>query len=303
ILNKAFITGIYSAIASYVLFILRNRELPVQNIFPEKIISKNVFRIAGIVILFLTGFLEINYQFTNRFPQFDMSVLYLELYSFLFVLLLLLVNNKIASIKMSIRTQVILLSGCLLIYFVCLGAITGLQGYLLTTQKFLGHFYAFWVIAILIAIIFYKLVKIEREANSILPGSESLVVWLICGGIVIFLSFEFFYLANRLFYSAANSLEAIQTVYIKTCLPVLWGICSFCFMWHGMRHKFKPLRIISLVLFRITLLKLFMFDISNIPAAGKIAAFFCLGVLLLIVSFMYQRLKKIIIQNEENKPA
>jgi len=34
---------------------------------------------------------------------------------------------------------------------------------------------------------------------------------------------------------------------------------------------------------------------------GKIAAFFCLGVLLLVVSFMYQRLKKIIIEDEEKK--
>jgi uncharacterized membrane protein len=70
-------------------------------------------------------------------------------------------------------------------------------------------------------------------------------------------------------------------------------------MWLGMRYKYKPLRIISLLLFSITLLKLFLFDIRNIPIAGKIAAFFCLGVLLLVVSFMYQRLKKIIIEDEE----
>jgi uncharacterized membrane protein len=56
-----------------------------------------------------------------------------------------------------------------------------------------------------------------------------------------------------------------------------------------------------LCLFSITLFKLFAFDISNIPVAGKIAAFFCLGVLLLIVSFMYQKLKKIITQDEEKK--
>jgi uncharacterized membrane protein len=72
-------------------------------------------------------------------------------------------------------------------------------------------------------------------------------------------------------------------------------------MWLGMGYKFKQLRIISLALFTVTLLKLFLFDIRNIPVAGKIAAFFCLGVLLLVVSFMYQRLKKIIIEDEEKK--
>lgn len=52
----------------------------------------------------------------------------------------------------------------------------------------------------------------------------------------------------------------------------------------GMNKKYKPLRIIPLILFSFTLMKLFLFDISNIPMAGKTAAFFCLGVILLIVS-------------------
>ena len=104
-----------------------------------------------------------------------------------------------------------------------------------------------------------------------------------------------------MFFNKTNTLEKIQDVYIRVGLPILWGLCSFAFMWLGMHYKFKPLRIISLVLFSITLLKLFLYDISNIPVAGKIAAFFCLGVLLLIVSFMYQRLKKIIIEDEQKK--
>jgi len=35
------------------------------------------------------------------------------------------------------------------------------------------------------------------------------------------------------------------------------GLCSFTFMWLGMRYKFRPLRIVSLTLFSITLVKLF----------------------------------------------
>jgi uncharacterized membrane protein len=70
-------------------------------------------------------------------------------------------------------------------------------------------------------------------------------------------------------------------------------------MWLGMQYKFRPLRIISLSLFTLTLVKLFAYDIRNIPPGGKIAAFILLGVLLLTVSFMYQRLKKIIIDDTE----
>jgi hypothetical protein len=44
---------------------------------------------------------------------------------------------------------------------------------------------------------------------------------------------------------------------------------------------------------------LFAYDIQNIPPGGKIAAFILLGLLLLIISFMYQRLKKILIGDPE----
>jgi uncharacterized membrane protein len=80
-------------------------------------------------------------------------------------------------------------------------------------------------------------------------------------------------------------------------LSILWGLCSFAMMWLGMKKNFRTLRVISLTLFTITIIKLFLFDIRNIPPGGKIAAFILLGVLLLAVSFMYQRLKKIIIEN------
>jgi uncharacterized membrane protein len=50
-------------------------------------------------------------------------------------------------------------------------------------------------------------------------------------------------------------------------------------------------------LFTLVLIKLFVFDIRGVSEGGKIAAFISLGVLLLVVSFMYQKLKKIIIDD------
>jgi uncharacterized membrane protein len=119
------------------------------------------------------------------------------------------------------------------------------------------------------------------------------------GAIILFFSLEICLLSNLLFYSPTNSFDNVEMLYIKTCLPVLWGVSSFALMWLGMKYKTRVLRIISLTLFSITLIKLFAYDIENIPAAGKIAAFFCLGVLLLIISFMYQKVKKIVADDEE----
>ena len=73
--------------------------------------------------------------------------------------------------------------------------------------------------------------------------------------------------------------------------PILWGIGSFAFMWYGMRQRLRTMRIIALGLFAITLLKLFLFDLRDLSEGGRVAAFIFLGALLLVISFMYQKLK------------
>lgn len=303
IFNKGFITGLYAAIATYLLFILRNKRGAADSSATMKFISKKVFRNAGIILLFLTGALEINYQFNYHFPGFDLNILYLQLYYFTFILLLLLVNNKMTVTKISFSSRVLLLVSAVLFFIICLSVISGLQYQLLQQQKYISYFNACWLNAALMTVILYQIIQVEKVKSLFKLISYDVVIWLTCAVVVLFLSFELFWLANAIFYSHETPLEEIQNVFIKTGLPIIWGLCSFSFMWLGMKYKFKLLRIVSLVLFLITLLKLFIFDISNIPVGGKIAAFFCLGVLLLIVSFMYQRLKKIIIQDEEKKPA
>ena len=53
-------------------------------------------------------------------------------------------------------------------------------------------------------------------------------------------------------------------------------------------------------LFFFALLKLFVVDVWDMPEGGRIAAFISLGVLLLVISFMYQKLRKIIFDDGEN---
>jgi uncharacterized membrane protein len=87
----------------------------------------------------------------------------------------------------------------------------------------------------------------------------------------------------------------------KIGYPILWGISSFLLIAIGLSKKLKMLRIISLVLLAGTLLKLFLMDLKGISEGGKIAAFISLGVLLLVVSFMYQRLKSLLLDDNQQK--
>lgn len=303
IFNKGFVTGLYAAVATYLLFILRNKSMASDHTPFLASIPTKVFRNAAIVVLFLTGALEMNYQFKYYFPGFDLNILYFQFYYLAFVLVLILFNDKLSVAKMSLNSKMFLLESCILSFIICLPIISSLQAQLLQEQQFVAYFDVCWMNAVLVGIVFYQLIQVEKIKSNFVLINYEVAIWFTCTLVITFLSFELFWITNRIFYSPQFSLPEIQNVFIKTVLPILWGLCSFCFMWLGMKYKFKPLRIISLMLFLITLLKLFIFDISNIPIAGKIAAFFCLGVLLLIVSFMYQRLKKLIIQDEEKKPA
>lgn len=90
---------------------------------------------------------------------------------------------------------------------------------------------------------------------------------------------------------------AIEDQYYKAVLTIVWALFSFGWMWLGMRYKQKTVRVISLAVFTLALLKLFFYDMSEVSEGGKIVAFILLGVLLLTISFMYQRLKKMIIDD------
>ena len=296
IINRGFITGLYASVASYILYVLLQK-----NNSRLLFVNAVAFRFAALIILFLAGNIEISYQFNYRFPFAGVAFLYEELYSFAFVLILLFFDKKKNDSITSVRLQTGLLISCAAVYFLGLSSTNNLlQTLLANSNKSYNYlFVAHWMTAFLTGIIFYQLVQIIIAFNQ---QNKERFTWLMSAAVVVFLSAELYFLALQFFYKRAENEEVVNRIFVKAVLPVLWGLCSFAFMWFGMRYKFKTLRIVSLSLFSFTLLKLFLYDISNIPVAGKIIAFFCLGVLLLIISFMYQRLKKIIIE-DERKPG
>jgi uncharacterized membrane protein len=83
----------------------------------------------------------------------------------------------------------------------------------------------------------------------------------------------------------------------KIGYPILWGLSAFILMILGMRLKIKDFRIQSIGLLGIIILKLIVLDVWKMNEAGRIATFIFLGILLLIISFLYQKLKKIVLDD------
>lgn len=80
----------------------------------------------------------------------------------------------------------------------------------------------------------------------------------------------------------------------KLGLSILFGVYSLILIVLGIWKKKLHLRITAIVLFSVTLLKLFFYDLSSLDTIAKTIVFVVLGVLLLIISFLYTRYRKVI---------
>ncbi|MNK47570.1 hypothetical protein D3C87_663820 [compost metagenome] len=87
----------------------------------------------------------------------------------------------------------------------------------------------------------------------------------------------------------------------KLGLSILWGSYSLFLIGIGLAKNKKHLRIGAMVLFGITLIKLFVYDIAYLSTISKTIVFVSLGVLLLIISFLYNKYKHLIIDDVETK--
>jgi uncharacterized membrane protein len=85
-----------------------------------------------------------------------------------------------------------------------------------------------------------------------------------------------------------------STELYKHWLSILWGAFSLILVSYGIWKRKKHLRIFAIILFSGTLIKLFFYDLTNLETIPKTIVFLFIGILLLIVSFMYNKYTKII---------
>lgn len=86
----------------------------------------------------------------------------------------------------------------------------------------------------------------------------------------------------------------------KLGLSILWGVYALMLIGLGIWKNKKHLRIGAIGLFSITLLKLFFYDVAHLDTISKTIVFVALGVLLLIISFLYNKYKHLIFDETED---
>ncbi|MFN8288927.1 MAG: DUF2339 domain-containing protein [Chitinophagaceae bacterium] len=292
IFNKGFITGLAVSLALFIYHQLLRKEkeeLFVSD-YPVSFFRKTI-HVTFLVALFFTGLLEIYYQFVNRIPEVPVHTQFTQLYTFLFATVLLRSAGKQSYFPV-LKTS---LTVCCLTIFLFNIRVTQIVSESLLAGKAAGVLFgAHWISSI---ILLWLLVDFARYLFKNRPESSEVFTWITCAAIVTLLSIEMYNLMLWSGQTSGSDRAWWENLYYKAGLSILWGVCSFILMWLGLRSEFRVWRIISLSLFTITVAKLFLYDIRNIPPGGKIAAFILLGCLLLAVSFMYQRLKRLLLDN------
>ncbi|CAN5475767.1 DUF2339 domain-containing protein [soil metagenome] len=78
----------------------------------------------------------------------------------------------------------------------------------------------------------------------------------------------------------------------KLALSILWGLYALAMIVRGLMKHDRVIRIMGIVLFGITIIKLFVYDISNMSTIAKTIVMMTLGALMLIASFLYNKAQK-----------
>lgn len=212
-----------------------------------------------------------------------------------------------------INIEYSLLSDSTSLAFTCLTFLLLLVG--LRRRFSMARFAVFYAIATGISC--YLFVQLSKYAN----GYESSYLLFLQWGTLVVMAVHLF-LLGKFYYDSFDFRQKssnLMTTFIAIVSTVVWAvavnnmlhltgleqessaalsislsIAGFIQMSLGMRLHLKRLRMISLGVFGLVLLKLVIVDLWLLPTVGKIIVFIMLGVILLVLSFLYQKLKKVL---------
>lgn len=302
IINQGFVTGIVAIISMLInIRLLKNDKdfYYSKNLSPAAFTT--LFSVFLIISLYVTLLLEIGYQVDISYSDSGLTSVALAFFNY-FYFAVVLIWAYFKNIKYILQGITIIAIVSIIIYafgiapeyrsvinYYLMGETSNHFGFI----NFAGALFA----VILCFFIFQSTKKIFSNNLTIV----NIMLWFSVVSGIIILSQEMDYLV--LFGSGADYNESFGVISRNHLIgwPILWGALAFLSIAIGMRINEKMPRIIGISLFFFTLIKFFVMDFKDMPAGGRIIAGASIAVLLIVISFMYQKLKRIILVDEENE--
>lgn len=122
-------------------------------------------------------------------------------------------------------------------------------------------------------------------------------------GLLAFLSKSLFshsVMASRIYlvYAVLLLIIYVPIQFEDMTVSFVWIAGAVVLFVSGLIRKIRLLRLLSIILFAITLFKLVTFDSASFTTVEKIIMYLSLGALLLIVSFLYQKYKHLLFEKD-----
>jgi uncharacterized membrane protein len=295
--NRPFITGVFITITVFINSRLLNKEKDFLSGVGFN--AAMVLKFIGVILVFFILFFELRYQMERFYKPEIFCLMIYGLYCYLFAGVLTIVRkNKTYMQKPLCIGLIISIIGYVLVYN---SLVLGVRGYVLSGNILGGRwgYFAMHYPALLSIVVFFVYLLKQK---SVIIGSKNwrpFIYWLVCIASLFILSFESDNILLMLFHNGANKSDLLKISH-NIIYPVLWGVSAFVLMIIGMKNKNRVLRIISLSVFSLIIVKLYLIDIWRMEQTGRIIAFIILGIIFLVVSFLYQKLKVLLKKEEEN---
>lgn len=317
LINKAFITGLISSLSLLGVILLLKRETEKVSYLgiPFNPSSySNVLTIVFITVLYFTGILELSFQAGSRIYVVPGIFVLVGMYHFLYFAALNMLSKPFKGKGAQITLYIFNFFNVFLfvIFFTLIPIADFKENLTLENRAYVGFIAHYFTIGAVVYTIYSMRNQIRAE-NSPIYNTKILNTILLAIVATYALSSELVLHVVQIVvdpitvnldefdHTRYDAYENTKSHVFKIGFPILWGLLSFAYLWIGMKKQNKTLRIVALALIGITLFKLFVFDIRDASEAGKIIAFIILGVVLLIISFMYQKIKALLLDDDKKE--
>jgi uncharacterized membrane protein len=262
------------------------------------------FTVLLIITLYIVLLLEIRYQVDITYKNSDLNYVALACYNFVYLMIVFAWASYKKIKYLVYGLTAISIFGLLIYIFVVapyykqtLGSY--LIGQITSSFAFLHFVTGLSILAICFNL--WKNVKDFYNANKFLLNFSTWFAIII--GLVV-LTFELDYAVVHISKPEYINMDHILRQNHLIGWPILWGLIAFVLMFSGIRINDRNLRIIGISIFFFALVKFIIVDFWDMPDGGKILAGASLAIMLLIISFLYQKLKRLILigetEEEEN---
>lgn len=288
IFNPVFLTSLVTVITVFMnLSLLRkiNQKQKDSSFFG------NLFSAVSYAVIYIAILSEIIYHISDE-PMIIIFTIGM-LFSLYFIFIILLFRKKLGIAK-------ILEYGLLYIFFSLIILNTIIAGSGIITRIIMKNVdlkYYFMYGLYLIPLIF-TIIKIIPHSSFF---TIKLSYWLLVTAIVTAVSMETHHIYLLTFSENIVGMKKLQEYFTLLYLPIIWAILASIFIYKGLKTDAREYAKAGFALLGITIVKLYLYDVWKMDNVSRIIAFIILGFILLLSSFLFQRLKNIVVTMVEKK--